>query len=144
MEGFLANHYTAKASCVLGISIWGSGKQLTDYLEDAVDNDVDSAITLEEEISAQQKVQLFCDAIAELPPQCRRVFLMRKVQALPHKAIAKELGISCSAVEKQIALGTERCKKYVDHKERVSKGKPLKESQLTAGKPDENKMPRGR
>ncbi len=115
-------------------------KQLTDYLEEAVDNDVDSSVTLEEEISAQQKVRLFCDAIAELPPQCRRVFLMRKVQALPHKAIAKELGISCSAVEKQIALGAERCKKYVEHKERVSRGA----DHLTAQKPDQNKMPRGR
>ena len=115
-------------------------RQLTDYLEEAVETDIDSAVMLEEEVSAQQKVQLYCEAIAELPPQCRKVFLMRKVQALSHKAIAAELGVSCSAVEKQIALGVERCKKYVEHKEKINRGA----GSLTSGAVDENTASQGR
>ena len=100
-------------------------RQLTYCLEAARLPEEDLPPTLDEEIAADQKVQLFCDAIAELPLQCRRVFLMRKFQALSHKEIAKELGITTSAVEKQIALGTARCKKYVDSREK-ERNQPIK------------------
>lgn len=101
-------------------------RQLTDYLEEARDQEPVRDSTLEEELAAEQKIRLFCDAIAELPPQCRRVFLMRKVQAMSHREIARELGITQSAVEKHIALGAERCKKYVENREqaRSSHGAP--------------------
>lgn len=99
-------------------------RQLTDYLEDTVDSDIDSNVSLEDEASAHQKVKLYCDAIAELPSQCRKVFLMRKVQAMSHKDIAKELDITTSAVEKHIALGVERCKKYIERQERVNEHLP--------------------
>jgi len=94
-------------------------RQLTDYLEEAQNPVEQETSLLEEEIAAQQKLRVYCEAIAELPPQCRRIFLMRKVQALSHKAIAQELNISVSAVEKQIALGVDRCKTYVAHREQM-------------------------
>ena len=92
-------------------------RRLTDYLEDALEQDAGTTDLLEDEVAAQQKVQFFFDAIAELPPQCRRVFLMRKVQGMPHKAIAESLGIGASAIEKHIAIGTERCKRYIKNRE---------------------------
>jgi RNA polymerase sigma factor (sigma-70 family) len=116
-----------------------STRKLTDYLEEAVELDGNTTAPLEDEVEAQQKVQLYFDAIAELPAQCRRVFLMRKVQALPHKAIAEALGISTSAVEKHIAQGAERCKKYVENTERVKN----KSTSQADGAADTNKMPRG-
>lgn len=108
-------------------------RQLTDYIEESREDEICEDATLEEQVGADQKIRLFCDAIAELPPQCRRVFLMRKVQALSHKEIAQTLGISLSAVEKQIAIGVERCKKYVETRERgrvepVSMKKPTEKS----------------
>ena len=90
-------------------------RKLTDYLEDALEDTAGATDILEDEVAAQQKVSFFFDAIAGLPPQCRRVFLMRKVQGMPHKAIAQELGIGTSAVEKHIAIGTERCKRYIEN-----------------------------
>ena len=95
-------------------------RRLTDYLEDALEQDAGTTDLLEDEVAAQQKVRFFFDAIAELPPQCRRVFLMRKVQGMPHKAIAESLGIGASAVEKHIAIGTERCKRYIEDREGVN------------------------
>ena len=95
-------------------------RKLTDYLEDALEQDAGTTDLLEDEVAAQQKVQFFFDAIADLPPQCRRVFLMRKVQGMPHKAISKSLGIGASAVEKHIALGTERCKRYIENRDGVN------------------------
>ena len=96
--------------------------QVTDYLEEAqAEASLDHA-SLEEEIEADQKVQLYCAAIAELPPQCRRVFLMRKYQALSHKEIAEALGITVGAVEKQVTLGIKRCMAYMDKRERLPDG----------------------
>ena len=95
-------------------------RKLTDYLEDALEDTAGTTDDLEDEVAAQQKVSFFFDAIAELPPQCRRVFLMRKVQGMPHKAIAQTLGIGASAVEKHIAIGTERCKRYIENREGVN------------------------
>jgi RNA polymerase sigma factor (sigma-70 family) len=92
-------------------------RRLTDYLEEATDLDVSGHQSLEEELTAQQKIQLYFEAISDLPPQCRKVFLMRKVQAMPYQAIADALGISASAVEKNIARGTERCKQFMARRE---------------------------
>lgn len=99
-------------------------RQLTDYIEEACDAEPDPQASLEEEVMAEQTVALFCDAIAELPPQCRRVFLMRKYQALSHKQIAKALNISVSAVEQHITIGLKRCKSNIDKVESVGHSNP--------------------
>lgn len=95
-----------------------SSRRLTDYLED-LERAPDAGAQLEEEVVAQQQIQIYCDAIAELPSRCRRIFLMRKVQAKSYKVIARELGISVSAVEKQVAIGADRCKRLVESREQV-------------------------
>ena len=94
-------------------------RKLTDYLEEAVDGETQHGDELEEEYAAQQKIARYFDAIAELPPQCRKVFLMRKVQAMPYKAIAEALDISVSAVEQHIALGSRRCKQVIEQYEQT-------------------------
>lgn len=89
-------------------------QQLTDYLEDMPIEGVEGDGPVDEELIAEQRVTLYCDAIAELPPQCRRVFLMRKVQGLTHKEIAAALDISVSAVERNMTRGLFQFKRYVD------------------------------
>lgn len=93
-------------------------RQLTDYIEEACDGEPDGVDSLEEEVIANQSLALFCEAIADLPPQCRRVFLMRKYHAMSHKDIASELNISVSAVEQHITIGIKRCKSRLDNTER--------------------------
>ncbi|AQG82555.1 RNA polymerase subunit sigma-24 [Spirosoma montaniterrae] len=41
--------------------------------------------------------------IADLPPQCRRVFLMSRFEQKPYRDIADELGISVKAVEANVS-----------------------------------------
>lgn len=89
-------------------------RQMTDYLEDAKEYELEEAHSLEEEVMAEQTLDVFCQAIADLPPQCRRVFLMRKFHAMPHRQIAEELNISVSAVEQHITTGLKRCKTQLD------------------------------
>jgi RNA polymerase sigma-70 factor (ECF subfamily) len=56
---------------------------------------------------------IFAEAISALPPQCRRVFLLRKVQGLSQKDVAQRLGLSVSTVEKHLATGLVKCSEYL-------------------------------
>ncbi|RBP51449.1 RNA polymerase sigma factor [Arenicella xantha] len=46
-----------------------------------------------------------CEAVSELPAQCRKVFILKKVYGLSQREIAEKLGISESTVEKHVAKG---------------------------------------
>ncbi|TAN51397.1 MAG: sigma-70 family RNA polymerase sigma factor [Methylococcaceae bacterium] len=51
---------------------------------------------------ARQELDQLSRLISELPPQCRRIFLLHKVKHLSHAEIAAQLAISPRTVEKQI------------------------------------------
>jgi RNA polymerase sigma-70 factor (ECF subfamily) len=88
----------------------------TSSMEDFADLDVlvsedrpDSA----DELDGKRRMAMFAEAISALPPQCRQVFLLRKVHGLSQKAVAERLNISASTVEKHVALGLMRCSEYM-------------------------------
>lgn len=70
-------------------------------------------VALEEEMEARQRIRLLAEAMASLPPQCSKVFLLRKVYGLSYKEIAERLGISVSTAEKHAALGLLRCSEFM-------------------------------
>jgi RNA polymerase sigma factor (sigma-70 family) len=55
--------------------------------------------------AGRSELQHWLAMIDSLPPQCARVMRMRKVQGMSPAAIAEELSISISTVEKHIAKG---------------------------------------
>jgi len=92
-------------------------RQITDYLEDFDESEVLlTEDTLEDELMARETLGIHCEAVAGLPPQCRRVYLMRKVYGMSHKEIAGQLGIAVSTVEKHLIKGVEQCDRYVQEK----------------------------
>jgi RNA polymerase sigma-70 factor (ECF subfamily) len=56
-------------------------------------------------LSAKERREIVLKAIDDLPPQCRKVVKMRRLKEMLPRDIAKELGISLSAVEKNLARG---------------------------------------
>ena len=86
-----------------------------DYLDesDGIDG-LENSYTLEDEIMAQQRIEIHCAAVATLPPQCRKIYLMCKVYGLSYKEIAKELGITVSTVESHLEKAFSRCQRYVE------------------------------
>jgi RNA polymerase sigma factor (sigma-70 family) len=89
-------------------------RQITDYIEDFDDSGVvQLESSAEEEISGRQILGLHCEAVAELSPQCRQVYLLRKVHGFSHKEIAAELRIAVSTVEKHLMKAVEQCDRYV-------------------------------
>ncbi len=89
--------------------------QIIDYIADIDESAVvwleDSA---EDMVMADQLIGIHCEAVAQLPPQCRRVFLMRKVHGMSHRDIATELGIAISTVEKHMTKGVRDCASYIE------------------------------
>ena len=73
---------------------------------------VDSDNVYEQSASAEEFGH-FCEAVRELPPQCRRVFVLKKVYGYTQREIAEELELSESTVEKHVALGVRRCATYM-------------------------------
>lgn len=92
--------------------------QITRYIEDVDESEVPyEEISVEAQAMASQKLGIFCQSALEMPPQCRRVFLMAKVYGLSHKEISADLSISRSAVEKHVAKGLLICSNYLKDKE---------------------------
>lgn len=90
-------------------------RKVTDYIEDFDADDIGlGGSNLEDDAASQQKVGILCEAIATLPPQCRKVFLLKKVYGMTHKEIAEYLGISVSTIEKHIIKGMRQCADVVE------------------------------
>ncbi len=54
----------------------------------------------------EEQLALAGEALEQLTPRVREVFVLRKVYGFSHKEIAKRLGIAVSTVEKHIVKGT--------------------------------------
>jgi RNA polymerase sigma-70 factor (ECF subfamily) len=85
-------------------------------LGDLADQEVlkdESRVAVDDEVDGRECVRQLARAIASLPPQCSKVFILRKMQGLSHKEIASRLNISVRTVENHIALGLLRCKAHM-------------------------------
>ena len=89
-------------------------RQITDYIEEAGATVViETAAGSDEELEAQQCLDLYCEAVATLPEKCRQVFLFRKVHGLSHKDIGERMGLSVSSVEKYLRQGILACQSHL-------------------------------
>lgn len=61
------------------------------------------------DVIANDEFSTFCEAVRQLPTQCRKVFVLKKVYGYSQKEIAKDMGLSESTVEKHISAGLKRC-----------------------------------
>ena len=64
-------------------------------------------------IFSQQRVALLKQAILELPPKCREVFILCKFEHYTYAQTARKLGISESTVIKHMVKALDHCKKRV-------------------------------
>lgn len=69
------------------------------------------------EVISNDEFSKFCEAIRQLPAQCRKVFVLKKVYGYTQKEIAKNMNISESTVEKHISSGTKRCMQMVQQED---------------------------
>jgi RNA polymerase sigma-70 factor (ECF subfamily) len=70
---------------------------------DGLETAASAAPGVAQQVMARQELAQLEAAIAQLPPGCRAVLLLRKIELLSHREIASRLGLAVSTVEKQHA-----------------------------------------
>jgi len=58
-----------------------------------------------ESAAIRDEIALLADAINTLPPRCREILILRKIQCLPQREVAARLGITENTVEEQFCRG---------------------------------------
>jgi RNA polymerase sigma-70 factor (ECF subfamily) len=66
-----------------------------------------------EQVAASQTMAILKQAIIELPPKCRLVFMLSRFDGLQNQTIAEKLDISIKMVEKHIARAMMACRAAV-------------------------------
>jgi len=69
--------------------------------------------------TSSEEFARFCDAVRQLPQQCRRVFVLKKVYGYSQREIAQELGVAESTVEKHISAGMHYCIRYLQEQQQA-------------------------
>jgi RNA polymerase sigma-70 factor (ECF subfamily) len=95
----LAINHTTRADQRLNTSFDDSAEELNP----------DGSVDIERQAIQRERLALYCRAVAELPLQCRRAFLLKKVYGLSQREIATYLKISENTVEKHVAKGLLHC-----------------------------------
>jgi RNA polymerase sigma factor (sigma-70 family) len=72
-----------------------------------------SQVSGDDVVDSRKRIRLLARAIAVLPPQCAKVFILRKMQGMSQKDIAVRLNVSVRTVENHVALGLSRCRAYM-------------------------------
>jgi RNA polymerase sigma factor (sigma-70 family) len=70
---------------------------------------LDSKPAAEDVLDLEQRIAQLNSVIQELPPQCQRVLVMRKVFGFSHKEVARRLNISVKTVEQHLTKGLQHC-----------------------------------
>ena len=89
--------------------------KLTEYIEDLdLLGVIDRQIPLDSVVEAHEQFSIFCEAVRDLPLQCRRVFILKKVYGLSHEEIAQRLNITVGTATQHLAKGVSRCTIYME------------------------------
>ncbi len=86
---------------------------IADESETERDQELPMAKDTLEQVCSDEDFAIFCAAVRNLPVQCRRVFVLKKVYGYSQREIAEEMRISEKTVEGHVATGITRCKRKV-------------------------------
>lgn len=67
----------------------------------------------EEQAAHEQRLARLREAIAQLPPKCQRVYLLKRVHGMSHAQVADVCGISVKTVEKHLAKALAKLRQKV-------------------------------
>ncbi|MEE9272085.1 MAG: RNA polymerase sigma factor [Robiginitomaculum sp.] len=92
-------------------------RSLINFIEDFSEKEyISNETPVDDQVDARQRMMVFWEAVTTLPPQCQKVFVLKRVYGYSHKEIAKKLKISVSTVEKHAASGLKRCSEFMEKK----------------------------
>lgn len=71
------------------------------------------AANVEEDVDAEQELQLLSAALADAPQRSRQVFVLRKVYGYKQEEIAQALNIKINTVQRHIGIAALKCAAYL-------------------------------
>jgi RNA polymerase sigma factor (sigma-70 family) len=80
---------------------------------------------VERQVGARQELARMSALVATLPPQCRRVFELRKFEGLSHRDVALRMGISEKTVENHLTRALARIGELLAASESTAKPTPM-------------------
>lgn len=86
--------------------------RIAESIDEAIEKGAEPAADappIDRAFEAREYFETLADVVSDLSPQCRRVFILRKVFGYSHKEISAAMGISISTVEKYLARAMMRC-----------------------------------
>jgi len=100
----------------LSIDYLRSEKRHAELLDQYLGHNAEADHSMEPErvTQAQDQLQKLQSALAQLPDLCAEVLYLSRVEGLSHAEIARQLGISSSWVEKQLARALNHCRQAVE------------------------------
>lgn len=66
--------------------------------------------------ASREEIAALADALDELPPRRRAIFLAARLDELPHRLIAERHGVSTRLVERELKLAFEHCSERLGRK----------------------------
>ena len=87
-------------------------------LDDIGDFIFDPIQSPDEEMISKEEMDKINDAIQQLPPKCKHVFFLAKIEGLPYKEIAVLLDISVKTINNHIAFALEEIAKKLNIRSR--------------------------
>jgi RNA polymerase sigma factor (sigma-70 family) len=76
-------------------------------------NVLNDEISAEQHVSARQELKRLAAAMDRLPPRCREVMWLRRVEGLSQKETAERLGVSVKAIEQHVSKGGRLLAEYM-------------------------------
>lgn len=71
-------------------------------------NIIDDMALPERVVAARQQLARVARLIGKLPERCRRILLLRRVEGMSQREVARVVGVTENVVEKDVALGVRR------------------------------------
>lgn len=66
-----------------------------------------------EDYKSKELQSIIKEVINQLPPKCRKVFLMSREEQMPYKEIASQLNISINTVDQHIQKALRKLRTYI-------------------------------
>jgi len=79
---------------------------------DALNVSVDE-ISAEDRVSAREELKRLAEALDRLPPRCREVVWLRRVEGISQRETAEALGVSVKAIEQHMSKGGRLLAEYL-------------------------------
>ena len=74
-------------------------------------------ISTEQRVSAREELTRLARAMDRLPPKCREVMWLRRIEGLTQKEVAEALGVTVKAIEQHVSKGGRLLAEYMLHED---------------------------